>query len=147
MTQLGEGESLSPENSPRDVPTTYPFGLRNSAEVISSYVPQWMRPSYTNSEFVGMADYISESIYDLLGMGSESLSTSRSRDGSHHPLHECFMVEVSDGHVSSANGTEGDLREVPAPVPVDRMVAPRLSALVASAPPQHGRLRLEQLQA
>ena len=116
-------------------------------EVVSSYVAQRMCPSYTNSEFVGMADYVLESVYDLQGMGSESLSTSCSRDGSHHPSHECFMAEVSDGHVSSASGMEGDLREVPAPIPADRTVAPRLSALAASAPPQHRRLRLEQLQA
>ena len=112
-------------------------------EVVSSYVAQRMRLSYTNIEFIGMADYVSESVYDLQGMGSESLSTSRSRDGSHHPSHECIMAEVSDGHVSSASGTEGDLREVPAPVPADRTVAPCLSALAASAPPQHGRLWLE----
>lgn len=45
-----------------------------------------------NDEFMGVADYASESVYDLLGMGSESLSTSRSSNGSHHPSHKCFMA-------------------------------------------------------
>ena len=65
-----------------------------------------MRPSCMNSEFMGMADYASESVYDLLGIGSESLSTSCSRDGSHHPSHECFMAEVRDVHDEGVHGGE-----------------------------------------
>jgi hypothetical protein len=44
-----------------------------------------------------------DSIHDLLESGSGMLSDSNSSEGSHHPSWECFMVENSNGHVSSAN--------------------------------------------
>ena len=104
-----------------------------------------MCPSDTNDEFMGMADYASESVYDLLGMGSESLSASHSSNGSHHPSHKCFMAEIHDGHVLSTSDIEDDPREVPAYVPADGTVVPCPSAPAASALPLQGRLWLEQL--
>jgi hypothetical protein len=65
-----------------------------------------------NDEFVCMADYVMESIHDLLVSDSESIYDSASTQGSYHPSHECFMVEIIDnthhevtpeGHVMSAN--------------------------------------------
>jgi hypothetical protein len=65
-----------------------------------------------NDKFVGMADYVMESIHDLLVSDSKSISNSASSQGSYHPSRECFMVEIADdtrceatseGHVTSAN--------------------------------------------
>jgi hypothetical protein len=62
-------------------------------------------PLPLNDKFVGMADYFVESIHDLLASDSESIFGSISSEGSHHPLQECFMVETSDGHVSSTSNS------------------------------------------
>jgi hypothetical protein len=43
-----------------------------------------------------MTDYIMESIHDLLVSDLESISDFTSSQGSYHPLHECFMVEITD---------------------------------------------------
>jgi hypothetical protein len=59
-----------------------------------------------------MANYVVESIHDLLASDSESISDSASSQGSYHPSCECFMAEIVDdahreatleGHVASAN--------------------------------------------
>jgi hypothetical protein len=47
----------------------------------------------TDSEFVGMTDYISESFHDLLAGELEATSNSNSNRGSHQPSRECFMVD------------------------------------------------------
>jgi hypothetical protein len=52
---------------------------------------------------MGMANYFMELIHDLLTSDSGLVSGSISGEESHHPLQECFMVETSDGHISSAN--------------------------------------------
>jgi hypothetical protein len=49
-----------------------------------------------DSEFVRMADYLMESIHDLLASDSESISDSGSSRGSYHPSCECFMADVAD---------------------------------------------------
>jgi hypothetical protein len=65
-----------------------------------------------NDKFIGLADYIVESIHDLLVSDLESISNSTSSQGSYHPSHECFMAEIVDdthhevtpeGHIMSAN--------------------------------------------
>jgi hypothetical protein len=65
-----------------------------------------------NDEFVDMVDYITKSIHDLLTNDSESISDPASSQGSYHPSHEHFMVDIIDdphyeatpkGHVVSAN--------------------------------------------
>lgn len=43
------------------------------------------------------------SFYDLLVEDSET--DSGSSRGSHHPLHECFMVYTPDGHVEDEDKT------------------------------------------
>jgi len=58
-----------------------------------------------NIEFMGMADYVSESIQDLLAGQSENFSDSDSSEGSHHSWRECFMANTPEGHV--ADGSEG----------------------------------------
>jgi hypothetical protein len=65
-----------------------------------------------NDEFVGMTDYITKLIHDLLMNDLESISNPASSQGSYHPSHEHFMVDIIDdphyeatpkGHVTSAN--------------------------------------------
>lgn len=51
----------------------YPFGLHNSAVVISDYMAWWMHQLPTDDEFMGMADWVTESIYDLLEADSDTL--------------------------------------------------------------------------
>jgi hypothetical protein len=53
-----------------------------------------------------------DSIHDLLESGSEVFSCSSSSGGSHHLSRECFMVESSDGHVSSSSDSGKTPREV-----------------------------------
>ena len=142
-----EGNLLSPKNYPRDASTAYPFGLRNSTGVISDYKRQRMRPSDMDDEFMGMADYALESVYVLLRTDFESLPSSQSSDGSHHPSHECFIAEIHDGHASSTSGAEINPREVLAHILAKGVVVPHPPALAAFAPPLQGRMRLEQLQA
>jgi hypothetical protein len=43
-----------------------------------------------------MANYLMESIHDLLALDSESISDSSSSRGSYHPSCECFMADVVD---------------------------------------------------
>jgi hypothetical protein len=59
-----------------------------------------------------MADYVVESIHDLLANDSESISDFVSSQGSYNLSHEYFMADIIDdphseatpeGHVTSAN--------------------------------------------
>jgi hypothetical protein len=43
-----------------------------------------------------MADYVVESIHDLLMSDSESISDFVSSQGSYHPSRECFMADIID---------------------------------------------------
>jgi hypothetical protein len=61
-----------------------------------------------------MADYVVESIHDLLMSDSESISDFVSSQGSYHPSRECFMADIIDdphhevipkGLVMSANNS------------------------------------------
>jgi hypothetical protein len=87
----------------RDALPAFSFGLRNAVETIASFMAQCLRPPPTSGEFIGMADYIVDSIHNLLELGLGMLSNSNSSEGSHHPSRECFMAKTSDGHVSSTN--------------------------------------------
>jgi hypothetical protein len=113
MTQLTCREPISPNVLTRDASTAYLFGLRNATETIASFMAQRLCPLLAGSDFVGMADHIVDSIHDFLESGSETFFDSNSSEGSHHPSRECFMVEISDGHVSSASDSGDTLREVP----------------------------------
>jgi hypothetical protein len=42
-----------------------------------------------------MADYIMESIHDILVGESKAISDSASSQGSYHPSRECFMTEIT----------------------------------------------------
>jgi hypothetical protein len=64
-------------------------------------VVQHMHPSLVNDEFMGMADYIMESIHNLLAGDSKTISNSNSSKVSHHPSCECFMANTPKGHVKS----------------------------------------------
>ena len=57
-----------------------------------------------NTKFIGMADYMSKSIHNLLAGASESLSDSGSNEVGHHPLREYLMENLTDGHVNDGNG-------------------------------------------
>jgi hypothetical protein len=56
-----------------------------------------------NDEFMSMVDYFVESIHDLIASDSESISSSVSSEGSHHPSWECFMVETFDEQILSTS--------------------------------------------
>jgi hypothetical protein len=73
---------------------------------------QRFRQPPVNNEFVGMSDYIEESIHVLLKNNSESISNFASSQGSYHPSCECFMANIIDnphreatleGHITSVN--------------------------------------------
>jgi hypothetical protein len=49
-----------------NAPTTFPFGLHNATGTVGHLTAQRMHPPPTNDEFVEMADYVTESFYDLL---------------------------------------------------------------------------------
>jgi hypothetical protein len=138
MTQLAGREPISPDVLARDALAAYPFGLRNAVETIASFVAQCLRSFSTDSEFVEMADYIVDSIHDLLGLDSQTFFDSSSSRGSHHPSQECFMAETSNGHFSSASDSSETPREVPVGVVAGetRVLPPAAAAL---APPQLGR--------
>jgi hypothetical protein len=106
-------------------------------ETITSFMAQRLRPLPADSEFVGMTDYIVDSIYDLLELGSKMFSNSYSSGGSCHPSQECFGAETSDGHVSSASNSSETPREVPVRADAGgvRVLPP---VVVASGPPQLG---------
>jgi hypothetical protein len=81
----------------------FPYGLHNTAQVIECHVAWLSSLPPASDEFVGMADFFMESIHDPLASDSESISGFASSEGSHHPSRECFMVETSEGHISSAS--------------------------------------------
>jgi hypothetical protein len=90
----------------------FPHGLRNTTQIIKRHTTQRFCPPPSNDEFVGMADYIEESIHDLLVNDLESISDSASSQGSYHPSRECFAADIVDdphreatpeGHIVSAN--------------------------------------------
>ena len=78
-----------------------PFGLCNAAETVGHLVAQCMPSSPTDNEFMGMTEYITESLHDLLVGESESPLDSDSSRGSHHPLQECFMASTLEGYIES----------------------------------------------
>jgi hypothetical protein len=128
MTQLVDGEPISPDVLTRDASAAYSFSLHNATETIASFVAQHLCPLPADSEFVGMANYIMDSIHNLLESGSKTFSNSNSSGGSHHPSRECFMAETSDGHVSSTSDSGETPREVPVHAVVGGARVPPLAA-------------------
>jgi hypothetical protein len=90
MTQLGR-EPLSLAYLTQNAPTAFLFGLCNAAGTVSHCTAQPMHPPPANDEFIEMADYVTESFYDLTG-DSEGISDSDSSRGSQHPSRECSMA-------------------------------------------------------
>jgi hypothetical protein len=74
----------------------FPFGLRNAAQDAQRLAALHTSSEPVNIEFVGMADYVSESIHDLLVGASENLFDSNSSEASHHPSRECIMVNTPE---------------------------------------------------
>jgi hypothetical protein len=111
MRQLAGGEPLSP--TILNASTAFPFGLCNDVETVGHLIAQRPRPSSTDSEFMGMTDYVTESFYDLLMGDSKEIFDSDTSRGSHHPSCECFRAEgahrakTPEGHV--ANVHEGEV--------------------------------------
>ena len=62
-----------------------PFALRNEAREVLRLATLHVTPEPTDTEFVAMADHVSESIHDLITGASESLLDSGSGEASHHP--------------------------------------------------------------
>jgi hypothetical protein len=63
----------------------FSYGLRNTAQIVERHMAQRFCLPTTNDEFMGMADYIMESIHDLLVSDSESISNSASSQGATTP--------------------------------------------------------------
>jgi hypothetical protein len=51
-----------------------------------------------------MADYIADSVHDLLESGSETSSDPDSEMGSHHPPFECFMSDLGSEREPTPKG-------------------------------------------
>lgn len=85
MAQMNGREPLPLESILGSAPTAYPFDLRNDAVTASDCIARRMRPSLADDEFVGMANWVAESINDLLKTDSETALGSSSSSGSHHP--------------------------------------------------------------
>jgi hypothetical protein len=101
--QLSRGEPLSPEILTGSVPTTFPFGLCNMTQDVQRLVALRFDSLPTDSEFVGMTNYVSEPFHDLLTGESKVISDSNSSGGCHHPSCECFMADPPKGHVNSTH--------------------------------------------
>jgi hypothetical protein len=54
-----------------------------------------------NDAFIGAAEYVIESLHDLLAGDSKYFSSSDSSRGSHHHSWECFVMETPEGRVES----------------------------------------------
>jgi len=106
MAWLAGGEPLSLEHLIRSAPTVLLFGLRNAAATVSHLVAQRMFPPPMNDEFVGVIEQVVKSFHDLLVEEPESLSSSDSSRGSHHPSYECFMTGTLEGHIESIHKEE-----------------------------------------
>jgi hypothetical protein len=96
MTQLAEGELLSPEYLTQNAQTVFMFGLHNAARAIDHLIMRHMCLSPTDDKLMGMEDYVLESFHDLLAGDSEMISDSDSDSsrGSHHPSRESFMADT-----------------------------------------------------
>jgi hypothetical protein len=66
MTQLARGEPLSPAYLNRNALIAFLFGLHNAVGTVGHLMAQHMHLPPTDDEFVGMADYVTESFHDLL---------------------------------------------------------------------------------
>jgi hypothetical protein len=74
-----------------------PYGKRPSATARYALTP-------TDIEFVSAANYVSESILNLL-MEELGSSNTNSSERIHHSSRECFMTESRDGDVTPTNGS------------------------------------------
>jgi hypothetical protein len=75
MTQLAGGEPLSSDILTQGASTAFPYGLRSAAQIVEHHMARCFCPPPVNEEFVGMANYIAESIHDLTS-DLESISDS-----------------------------------------------------------------------
>lgn len=138
MTQLIGGEPISPDILTGDASAAFPFGLCNAAVTVASLVARGHMPTPADIEFIGMADHVVDSIYNILSSGSETLFDSDSSAGSHHLSRECFMVEVSEG--------QDVLESTPQETLAHTGRVPLQPTPAASAPPRLNQPCLEQLQ-
>jgi hypothetical protein len=129
MTQLANGEPLSSDTLTQDASTAFPYDLRNAVQIVGHHMVRYFCSPPANDESVGMADYIEESIHDLLANDLESISDSASSQGSYHTSHECFMADIVDdphrevtfkGHIVSANDGTPHVGNGTPPHPADR---------------------------
>jgi hypothetical protein len=103
VTQLAGGEPLSPDVLTQGTSMAFPYGLHNAAQVVERHMARLSNSTPASGEFVGMAEFFVETIYDHPASDSESISGSACSKGSHHPSRVCFMAETSGGHVASAS--------------------------------------------
>jgi len=87
------------------VAKAFPLGLGNAAWHTCRNATPSVTARLDGDELVGMMDYASKSVYDLLVTGSTLGSSSNSSGGNHHPSRECFMANTADGQVEDLSDT------------------------------------------
>lgn len=86
-TQLTGGEPISPDILTRDTSMTLPFDLHNAVVTVASLMARGHMPTPDDIEFIGIADLVVDSIYDILSSTwSDTLSDFDSDEGNHHPF-------------------------------------------------------------
>lgn len=111
MLQLSGGKPLSRDILAGNAPTTFSFALCNIAQVMPRLAAPHASPLPMDIEYVGIVDYVYESIQDLLARKLDNISDSYSSKGRHHPSLECFKANTPDGHV-----VDGDDGEATSPI-------------------------------
>ena len=97
--QLAGGDPLSPDVMAGHAAGAFPFGSGNAEMHVCHRMTSRHSAPPASDEFVGMADYASESVFDLLVEGLTLGYSSDSSNRSHHPSRKFFMAGTPEGHV------------------------------------------------
>ena len=66
-----------------------------------------------SSMFVGMMEWDSESIYDLLLASPENMNSESDSEGSYHPLRECNILYLLEDGAALMEDAEDDTYPIP----------------------------------
>ena len=103
VVQLSGGEPVPLKVLTGRTLATFLFVLHNTAQDAQRLATLHMAPGPPNAEFIGMTDYVTESIHDHLVEASESLLDSGSGEASHHLSRKCLMADTPNEHVGNDN--------------------------------------------
>jgi hypothetical protein len=76
---------MSSDALARDTSTAFSPCLHNAAGMITALVAKGHMSTPENIRFVGVADHVRDSIYDIISSYSGSYSKNPSSEASHHP--------------------------------------------------------------